>query len=183
MRGLPRIFWLLWVGALVNQLGGFVFTFLALYLTQVRHFSVSEAGLVVSLFGAGSLASGPVGGYLADHVGRRRTMLLSFGLAPLAMLQLAFARRAWHIGVATLLLGFFSDLYRAAHQASISDVVPPSERTRAYGYVYWAVNLGFAGAAMIAGFMSSVSFTLLFIGDALTTLLFGIIIFAGVPET
>jgi MFS family permease len=183
MRGLPRTFWLLWTGALINRLGGFVFTFLALYLTQVRHFSVSQAGMVVSLFGAGSFASGPVGGYLADHVGRRRTMLLSFGLAPLAMLQLAFARSLGHIAVSTLLLGFVSDLYRAAHQACISDVVPPSERTRAYGYVYWAVNLGFAGAAMIAGFMASVSFTLLFVGDAITTLLFGVIIFAGVPET
>jgi MFS family permease len=183
MRGLPRTYWYLWAGALINRLGGFVYTFLALYLTQRRHFSVSFAGLVVSLYGAGSFASGPVGGYLADHVGRRRTMLASFGLGAAAMLQLGFARAPAHIALSALVLGFFSDLFRPAQQATIADIVPPAERTRAYGYVYWAVNLGFAGAAMIAGFMASRSFTLLFLGDAATTLAFGVIVYLRVPET
>jgi MFS family permease len=183
MRGLPRTFWFLWTGALVNRLGGFVYTFLALYLTQVRHFPVASAGLVVALYGAGSFTAGPVGGYLADHLGRRRTMLLSFVLGAAAMLQLGFARALWHIAASALLVGFCGDLFRPAQQATIADVVPPSDRTRAYGYVYWAVNLGFAGAAMIAGFMASRNFTLLFLGDAATTLLFGLLIFVGVPET
>jgi MFS family permease len=183
VRGLPRTFWYLWTGALINRLGGFVYTFLALYLTQARHFSVAHAGFVIALFGAGSFASGPVGGYLADHVGRRRTMLISFALASAAMLQLGFARATWHITLSAPLLGFCSDLFRPAQQATVADLVPPAERTRAYGYIYWAVNLGFAGAAMIAGFMAERNFTLLFIGDAATTFAFGVIVFLRVPET
>jgi MFS family permease len=183
MRGLPRTFWYLWAGALINRLGGFVYTFLALYLTQARHFTVAQAGFVIALFGAGSFASGPVGGYLADHIGRRRTMVLSFALASAAMLQLGFARAAWHITLSAPLVGFCSDLFRPAQQAAIADLVPPADRTRAYGYIYWAVNLGFAGAAMIAGFMAERNFTLLFIGDAATTLAFGVIVFLRVPET
>jgi MFS family permease len=142
MRGLPRTFWYLWAGALINRLGGFVYTFLALYLTTRRHFTVAEAGLVVGLYGAGSFASGPVGGYLADHIGRRRTMLMSFVLGAAAMIQLGFARGPWHIAESALVLGFCSDLYRPAEQATIADIVPPTERTRAYGYVYWAVRGG-----------------------------------------
>ncbi len=183
MRGLPRTFWYLWTGALINRLGGFVYTFLALYLTQARHFTVARAGLVIALYGAGSFASGPVGGYLADHVGRRRTMILSFVLGAAAMLQLGFARAVWHIALSAPLLGFCSDLYRPAQQAAIADIIPPAQRTRAYGYLYWAVNLGFSGAAMIAGFMAERSFTLLFIGDAATTLAFGVIVWLRVPET
>jgi MFS family permease len=183
MLGLPRTFWFLWVGALVNRLGGFVYTFLALYLTERRGLTASTAGVVVALYGAGSFASGPVGGYLADHLGRRRTMLASFTLSAAAMLQLGFARSVLHIALSAGVLGFCADLYRPAHSASIADVVAPAERTRAYGYVYWAVNLGFAGAAVIAGFVADRNFTLLFIGDALTTLLFGFVIFFGVPET
>jgi MFS family permease len=183
VRGLPRTFWYLWTGALVNRLGGFVYTFLALYLTQARHFTVAHAGFVIALYGAGSFASGPVGGYLADHIGRRRTMLLGFTSAAAVMLQFGFARAAWHITLSAPLLGFCSDLFRPAQQATIADLVPPAERTRAYGYIYWAVNLGFSGAAMIAGFMAQRNFTLLFIGDAATTLAFGIIVFLRVPET
>ena len=183
MRGLPRTFWYLWTGALLNRLGGFVYTFLALYLTGARHFTVARAGVVIALYGAGSFASGPVGGYLADHVGRRRTMILSFVLGAAAMLQLGFARAAWHITLSAPLVGFCSDLYRPAQQATIADIIPPAQRTRAYGYIYWAVNLGFSGAAMIAGFMAARSFTLLFVGDAVTTLLFGFIVWLRVPET
>jgi MFS family permease len=183
MRGLPATFWYLWVGALVNRLGGFVYTFLALYLTQARHLTVAQAGLIVSLYGAGSVAAGPVGGFLADRFGRRVTMLAGYLLGAAAMLQLGFARARWHIIVSTLLLGFLTDIYRPAQQATIADVVPPAERTRAYGYHYWAVNLGFAGAAMIAGWLADVSYTLLFVGDAATTLLCGIIVFWKVPET
>src|SRR2546430_1918224 len=62
-------------------------------------------------------------------------------------------------------------------------LVPPAGRTRAYGYLYWAVNLGFAGAAIIAGFLANVSYTWLFVGDAATTLLCGMVIYWKVPET
>ena len=44
--GLPTAFWWLWLSTLVNRLGGFVVTFLALYLTLDRHFSPAFAGLV-----------------------------------------------------------------------------------------------------------------------------------------
>jgi MFS family permease len=183
VRGLPPTFWYLWTGALINRLGGFVYTFLALYLTQARHFTVAHAGLVIALYGAGSFASGPVGGYLADHIGRRRTMVLSFALSTVAMLQLGFARSDWHIMLSAPLVGFCGDLFRPAQHAAIADVVPPADRTRAFGYIYWAVNLGFAGAAMIAGFMAERNFTLLFVCDAATTLAFGVIVFLRVPET
>jgi MFS family permease len=183
MLGLPATYWYLWTGALINRLGGFVYTFLALYLTQARHFTVAEAGLMVSLYGAGSVASGPVGGFLADHFGRRVTMLAGFVLGAAAMLQLGFARGHFHIAFSTLLLGFFNDLYRAGQQATVADLVPPEARTRAYGYLYWAINLGFAGAAMIAGFLADIDYTLLFVGDAATTLACGVIIYLRVPET
>jgi MFS family permease len=183
MRGLPRSFWFLWVAALVNRLGGFVYTFLALYLHRARHFTIAQAGFVVTLYGLGSFVSGPVGGYLADHIGRRRTMLASFVLGALAMLQLGFARAPAHIALSALLLGFCGDLFRPAQAATVADVVAPADRTRAFGYLYWAVNLGFAGAAMLAGFLARSSFTLLFVGDAATTLACGLIIYRFVPET
>jgi len=183
VRGLPRTFWYLWSGALVNRLGGFLFTFLALYLTQERHYSVSQAGLVVSLYGAGSLCAGPVGGMLADRIGRRATMLWSMTLAAAAMIQLGLARAPTHIAFSTLLLGLVSDAYRPAVQATVADLVPPEDRPRAYGYLYWAVNLGFAGACVIAGFVASRSFLALFVADAATTLAFGVIVFLRVPET
>ena len=72
---------------LVNRLGGFLFTFLAIYLTETRGYSIQAAGLYVALYGAGSLLAGPLGGVLADSLGRRPTMLMSACLGALAMLE------------------------------------------------------------------------------------------------
>lgn len=182
-QGLPRAFWYLWLGVLINRLGGFVATFLAIYLTQDRHFSVESAGFVVSLYGAGSLCAGPLGGALSDRIGRRTTLLIALVGAAVAMVNLGLSRDYRRIAIGAMVLGCLSDLGRPASNAAIADLVPPEDRTRAYGLLYWAINLGFAGAAMLAGLLAKFDFLWLFIGDATTTTLFGLIVILRVPET
>ncbi|TMA21230.1 MAG: MFS transporter [Deltaproteobacteria bacterium] len=168
--GLPRTYWILWTGALVNRLGGFVMPLLALYLSGARGLRVEQVGLVLTLFGAGSLCAGPLGGFLADRMGRRRTLILALVLGSLAMLHLAFARSPLHIAIAALLLGLLGDLYRPAVSAAIADLVPSQDRVRAYGLLYWAVNLGFAVGSALGGLLATRGWYLLFFGDAATTL-------------
>jgi hypothetical protein len=73
--GLSRTYWMLWSGMLLNRLGGGVFFLLGIYLTRERGLSSERAGLVISLYAAGGLFAGPVGGALADRIGRRATLL------------------------------------------------------------------------------------------------------------
>lgn len=183
LRGLPRVYWLLWTGALINRLGGFVAPFLALYLTQDRQLAVEQAGLVVSVFGGGILLAGPVGGVLTDRLGRRHTMVLGLVLGALAMLHLGAARSVTHIAIAAFLLGLLGELYRPAVSAAVADLVPSQDRARAYGLLYWAINLGFAFAGALGGVISTKGFTLLFLADAATTLLYAGVIYRYVPET
>ncbi|MFD0786560.1 MFS transporter, partial [Micromonospora azadirachtae] len=65
--GLPARFWYLWTGTLINRLGSFVLVFLAIYLTQERGFSASQAGLVIGLWGVGGAVGTTIGGTLADR--------------------------------------------------------------------------------------------------------------------
>jgi MFS family permease len=183
VRGLPPTYWILWTGALINRLGGFVMPLLALYLTGERGISVEQVGLVVSLYGAGALLSGPIGGFFADHSGRRRTLIGGLLLGALAMLHLGFARSALHISLAAFLLGLLGELYRPVISAAIADVVPARDRARAYGILYWAVNLGFAVGSALGGAMSKYGWYLLFVGDAATTLAYAVIVWLRVPET
>lgn len=183
VSGLPPTYWYVWAGTLVNRLGGFVVPFLALYLTDARGLSVSRTGLVVSLYGAGSIGAGPVGGWLADRAGRRPVLILSLIAGGAAMLALGFARTPEAIGAAALTAGFFYELYRPVVSAVVADVVEPPDRVRAYGLLYWAVNFGGAIAVIVAGIMSSYSYLAIFIADAATTLLYGLIVWLRVPET
>ena len=182
-EGLPPTFWLIWTGTLVNRLGGFVIPFLTLYLTAQRAIPVGRAALIVSLFGAGSFLAQLSGGELTDRLGRRPVMLLSFFVTPFFMIMLGLARDLLLISAATFIVGFFMDLYRPAVGAAIADLVPPESRTRAYGYNYWAINLGAAVAPLLAGLMASYNYLILFVADALTTAVFGLIVFFGIRET
>lgn len=180
---LPPTFWYLWVGTIINRLGGFVIPFLTLFLTSARGVPVREAGLVVALFGAGSFASQLVGGELADRLGRRPMLLLSLLGTPPLTVALGLAQGLPAIAILTLLLGFFTDLYRPAVNAAVADLVPIRSRVRAFAYMYWAINLGAALAPIAAGFMAHINYLLLFLGDAVTTLIYGIIVLWRIRET
>lgn len=182
-EGLPPTYWLLWTGTLINRLGGFVVPFLTLYLTSQREIPVSQAAFMVSLFGAGSFIAQLTGGELTDRLGRRPVMLTSFLVTPVAMVTLGLANAIPLIAVSTFAVGFFTDLQRPAVGAAIADLVPPESRTRAYGYNYWAINLGAAIAPVVAGLLARYTYLALFLGDAVTTLAFGLIVVFGIRET
>jgi MFS family permease len=180
---LPPAYWMLWTGTLINKLGGFVVTFLALYLTQARGLSDAQAGALVSLYGVGVVAASPVAGVLADRVGRRATMLASLVGGAIGVVALALVRDVSGLTALTAATGFMGEMYRPAASAMVADLVPPEQRERAYGLMYWAVNLGFAVAPVLGGLLAGRSFVALFIADAATTLLCAGIIFLRVPET
>ncbi|MFL5345350.1 MAG: MDR family MFS transporter [Hyalangium sp.] len=181
--GLPSTYWFLWAGTLLNRLGSFVAPFLALYLTRERGFTEVQAGLVVALYGAGAACSAPLGGTLADRVGRRLALALGLWVGSAAMLFLGFCREPMWIRVAAFTLGILGDLYRPAVSAAIADVVPPQDRSRAYGLLYWVVNVGFAISVPLGGFVARGGFFILFVADALTTFLYGCFVWFKVPET
>ncbi len=181
--GLPAQFWVLWTGILVNRLGTFVFPLLALYLTERRGFSDRQVGLTIALYGVGNTLGNQIGGSLADRIGRRATMLLGLCVGAASMLALGLAQGRTAVAICTFALGLFGDSHRPAMQAMVADLVPPADRTRAYGLVYWVLNFGFALAAMLAGFLVRFSYFFLFLGDAVSTLAYAAVVFAFLRET
>ncbi|KOX09387.1 putative MFS family arabinose efflux permease [Micromonospora profundi] len=181
--GLPTTFWYLWTGTLINRLGSFVLIFLAIYLTQERGFSASQAGLVLGLWGVGGAVGTTVGGTLADRWGRRPTLFTAHVGAAAMMIALGLARDLWAVALGALLLGLFAEAARPAFGAMMIDVVPAKDRLRAFSLNYWAINLGFACAAILAGLAAQADYLLLFLVDAATMLITALIIFIRVPET
>jgi predicted MFS family arabinose efflux permease len=66
--------------------------------------------------------------------------------------------------------------------ALMADIVPSADRPKAFGLQFWAVNLGFAVSASVGGLLAEVDWFLLFAGDAVTMLIFGVIVLLRVPE-
>jgi MFS family permease len=180
---LPAAFWYLWAGTLINRLGAFVAPFLAIYLTVVRGFSASYAGLVIGVYGAGSAAGVLLGGVLADRWGRRSTLLTAHLSSATVMVVLGFVRNPYAMAASALLLGLTAEMARPAFSAMMVDVVPERDRLRAFTLNYWAINLGFACAAVLAGLAARASYLLLFLVDAASTLITATIVFSKVRES
>ena len=181
--GLPAVFWTMWWGLIVNRLASFVIAFLSIYLVRERNLGPAEAGRIVALYGAGFTIAGPLGGLLADRIGRRATMVAGLMLGAFSVGALAFARAPALLALFAFLAAATGDLYRPAMSAAVADVVPPANRPRAYGLVYWAINLASSVGLIIGGLVAERSFVALFLADAGTSLAAAAIVLFRVPET
>ncbi|MER6614796.1 MDR family MFS transporter [Streptomyces xantholiticus] len=181
--GLPQGFWWLWTSTLVNRTGAFVLTFLSLYLTQELGYSAWYAGLVIALHGLGGVAGSPLGGMLTDRWGRRPTMISMHLAGGAGAAALAVVSSAWGIAVVVLLMGVAMQAVRPAISAMIADMVPEPDLRRAYALNYWALNLGFAVAALGGGAAIFLGYRTLFVVDALATALCALIVFLRLGET
>jgi len=155
--------------------------FLALYL-QREGYAAWVTAVALAGYGAGGLIAGILGGYCADKFGRKPTIITSCIGGAICMLLLSQATNPWSIVLASCAVGMSSAMYFPAASALLADLVPEHLRVRAFGCQRLAVNLGFAIGMAVAGLMAEHSFFLLFVIDALTTSILGIVILLGVPE-
>ncbi|MEU3333458.1 MFS transporter [Streptomyces sp. NPDC006668] len=183
VSGLPREFWWLWTSTLVNRLGAFVATFMALYLTLDRGYSASYAGLVASLHGLGGVVSSLGGGVMADRLGRRPTLLVAQSATAASVALLGFVHDPVAIAAVAFLVGMASNASRPAVQAMMADIVRPEDRVRAFSLNYWAINLGFAVSSMAAGFIAEFSYLAGFLIEAGMTALCAVVVFLKLPES
>ncbi|MEZ3182227.1 MFS transporter [Streptomyces pimonensis] len=183
VSGLPREFWWLWTSTLVNRLGAFVATFMALYLTLDRGYSATYAGLVAALHGLGGVVSSLGAGVMTDRLGRRPTLLVAQTATALSVALLGFMRDPVAIAAVAFLVGMASNASRPAVQAMMADIVRPEDRVRAFSLNYWAINLGFAISSAGAGFIAEYSYLAGFLIEALMTLVCAVVVFLKLPES
>lgn len=183
VAGLPRQFWWLWTSTLINRLGAFVATFLALYLTVERGYSASYAGLIGALYGFGGVLSSVGAGVLADRLGRRPTLLTAQLLTAGSVAALGFVEHPVAIAVLACVVGMATNGSRPAVQAMMADIVPPEDRVRAFALNYWAINIGFAVSSTAAGLIAQYSYRFLFLGEAVMVLACAVVVFVRLPES
>ncbi|MEU9502417.1 MFS transporter [Streptomyces sp. NPDC048196] len=183
VSGLPRQFWWLWTSTLINRLGAFVATFLALYLTVERGYSASYAGLVGALYGLGGVISSVGAGVLTDRLGRRPTMLIAQLSTSVSVAVLGFMEDPVAIAVVAGVVGMATNASRPAVQAMMADIVAPEDRVRAFSLNYWAINLGFAVSSTAAGLIAQHGYLALFLGESALVLTCAVVVFVKLPES
>jgi predicted MFS family arabinose efflux permease len=180
---LQRNIWILSIAMFINRSGSMVLLFTSLYLTNELHFSISEAGVVLSFYGIGSILGSYAGGWLTDrrnHFDIMMASLISSGLILLVMLLISTKIL---IILVIFFYAFTADMFRPANSAAIAVYSDPENRTRSVSLVRLAVNLGFSVGPAIGGFIAyHLGYKWLFAIDAFTSFAAAVMLYYYLPR-
>ncbi|HTV17814.1 MAG TPA: MFS transporter [Polyangiaceae bacterium] len=120
-----------------------------------EHFGASAlvAALLVPVYSACQLFSGPVLGNLSDRIGRRRVLLLSQAGTFIGFMMIAGAHALWMIFLGRILDGLTAGNLSVA-QAYIADNTEAKHRTRAFALIGIAFGVGFLLGPAVTAFLS-----------------------------
>ncbi len=168
--GISREIWLLAFVMFINRSGTMVIPFMSVYLTQALHFSLPNAGLVVSCAGAGGVLGTYFGGKLTDKIGHYYVQMASLALGGLMFFVLMQMRTLPALCISTFCLSLVGEAFRPANSTSIAFYSTPENRTRAYAINRLAINLGWAIGPALGGFFATIGYKYLFIADGITNI-------------
>lgn len=128
-----------------------------------------------------------IGGKLTDLMGRKKIMILFMGLAAACYLPSALfidnPETFHYIPYLLILSSFFGSIAHPASGAMMNDLTVPENRQAAFSLLYMGMNAGTAIGSVVAGFLFQKYMKLLFIGDAITTLISILLLAKFVKET
>ncbi len=173
-KGLSKEAWMLSIVMLINRSGSMVLPFLGVYMTDQLEFSIKESGLVLSFYGVGSVIGSWLGGYFTDKFGEYRVQSTSLFLSAPLFLLIPIFTSVEGMALIILLQSIISETFRPANSVAITKYARPENLTRAFSLNRMAINLGFSIGPALGGILSSVSYELLFITNAVGAILAGI---------
>lgn len=180
--GLSRETWLLSAVILVNRCGYMAVPFMSMYITQSLHRSIADAGLVITLFGAGSVLGAMAGGYLTDQWGFRPVQIISLIASGMLFIFFSFVTDFTGICALILVLSFFVEAFKPANNTAVAAYSLPENLTRSYALNRLAMNVGFGFGTSVGGILAAINYNLLFWVDGLVYILAGILIVILLPK-
>lgn len=182
-KGLPKEIYVLALGRMINSIGAFVNPLLTMILTTKLGMSENEAGTLITILLATQMPIMLLGGKLADKLGRRRLIIIfqflgaacyiACGLVPLTKSSVYLIMAASY---------FYSMTYPALDAVTM-DVTNSEQRKESYALLYMGMNLGFVFGPSIGGLLLENHLSLLFIGDAFTTIVATVLFMIFIRET
>jgi DHA1 family tetracycline resistance protein-like MFS transporter len=152
------------------------------YLGKELGLTLSQIGLIISLFSVCQLFASPITGKLSDHFGRKPLFILSQISTFVGFIFLGFATTVVLLIAARLIDGLLGSNMTVS-QAYISDITEPKHRTRVYSYSSGVFGAGLIFGPFIGGILSTINYSVPMFFAAAITLISIALVILFLPET
>ncbi len=132
------------------------FSFLSVYMQDIASLSISQIGVMNSIFGIAMMSVMIPAGWLADKVGERVNIAISFFFMATTFTMIATAppaSPAWIYALGWVIAGIGVGLATPAYQSLISKAVPQRLRGVAFGLFSTSLGLVSLPAPVIGGYL------------------------------
>jgi predicted MFS family arabinose efflux permease len=180
--GLSKNSWYLSIVMLINRSGTMVVPFMSIYCIQHLHFSIVQAGIIMALFGVGSITGAFIGGKLTDKIGFYDLQVGALLSGGLLFLVLGYQHTFIPMCIGVFILSLCNDSFRPANSTAVAHYSTDANKTRSYSLNRLAVNLGWAFGGALGGFLASVNYRLLFWVDGSTNIFAAIMLLLLMPR-
>lgn len=161
----------MFIGKIVNSIGSFVHPLMSLILTQKIGMSAFEAGQFVTMLAVFQAPCMITGGKLSDTIGRRKVIITFQALGALMLIICGLMDTTVLTAKIMILSSCFYSISSPAYDALNADLTNEGNRKESYSLLYMGVNIGFSIGPILGGFLYKDYLFLIFIGDAITTLI------------
>ncbi|MFX1494607.1 MAG: MDR family MFS transporter [Promethearchaeota archaeon] len=180
----PNPFKVLLLATFIDRFGGFLlFPFFSYYIIDRFGVGGTQVGFLITMFSAGSIVGGILGGALADKYGRRSMVVLGLISSGIGSILMGLVDNLYLFLMLAGFLGILGNIGGPARQAMVADLLPSEKRARGFGLLRVAVNLSATFGPILGGFLATHSYLSLFIADAISSLFTALIVILVIPET
>jgi MFS family permease len=180
----PRSFLVLVSASFIDRLGAtLIFPFFSLYITQKFNVGMTQAGVLFGIFSISGLIGSMIGGGLTDKFGRKGLVIFGLVVSALSSVSMGFVNNLSTFYILAGFVGLLSDVAGPAYQAMVADMLEEKQRAEGFGILRVVANLAWVFGPMIGGFLASQSYLLLFILDAISSIITAVIVYRMIPET
>ena len=179
--GLSKENWYLSLVMFINRSGTMVLPFMTIYCTQKLNFSIVQAGIIMALFGLGSVAGAFIGGKITDKIGFYYLQVGALLSGGIMFISLSFLNTFITLSLGTFILSMCNESFRPANSIAIVHYSTVKTRTRSYSLNRLAINLGWSFGGALGGLIASIDYHLLFYVDGCTNILAAFLLLKLLP--
>jgi len=178
---LPRSVRLLLLGVLLSEMGnGLVFSFLFIYLHQVREIPSAIVGLISGYGALVGLVLAPVVGSLIDHWGPKSILLGSLIVSAVGFYNMGSIHSLYSALVVTTICSFGQAAMWPSQSAIAAEITTEEQRPKYYGSQFALLNLGMGlgglTASLVVNTVNPQTFVNLYRGDGISYIVYFLVI-------